>query len=259
MLTIVDGNNIVYRAFYGKSGLYDGFKSYLQPLSEYLIVVFDGEGTNWRKSIYTDYKGNRGEKDPALSKALEDVRDWLIKIGVCVVQLSETYDIGVKVQDQHEGDDVIASLTARISPHIPVLITSADQDYLQLVGKNVRQNLINNKGNTVVTQENCKEITGVESHQIVDLKALVGDKSDNYGGITGIGSKTAIELLNNYQTFENIYGNLEELSNGLRRKLLNGKSDGEMCKQLAAMKRDLNLPITREMCKLSEETILELV
>lgn len=223
----------LYKIMQTKSGIYtNGVFSMLKAIlyllknqkPDYICACFDkGRKNTFRKKMYDDYKAQRKETDPILSSQFKLIQDILDQIGIKMF-----------MNEEYEADDFAGSIAEKFKNEVDVYLWSRDQDYLQLVDKNVylwRQMSKNSLEDTLnITYRNdfrtdeiknvpinvfqydvgyVKQLTGVYPEQIVDLKAIVGDTSDNIPGVKGVSDKTAIPLLQKYGTVENIYEAIE--------------------------------------------------
>src|SRR5699024_10381943 len=218
-LVLIDGNSILYRAFFAlplltnDKGVYTnavfGFaKILLGILKEenptHMLVAFDAGKTTFRHEKYKDYKGGRQKTPPELSEQFLLVRELLDASSI------KHYEL-----EQYEADDIIGTLAKRASESgIEVQVISGDKDMLQLVSDDVQVH-ITRKGISevdVYTPEYLKAKLDLDPDQIIDMKALMGDSSDNIPGVPGVGEKTAIKLLKQFKTLENIYQHLDDVS-----------------------------------------------
>lgn len=244
-LILIDGNSLVNRAFYAlpfftnrngeHTGAVFGFSNMLLKLFElqkptHVVVAFDYSRKTFRSDLYPDYKGTRRETPPELlaqldlSKTLLDNMDikWIWKQGV-------------------EGDDIIGTLAKRFDGEVVIL--TGDRDELQLVDDNTTV-LFTRVGITdtmYYTKDNMIEKCGMRADQIVDYKALMGDKSDNIPGVSGIGKTTANSLLNQYGTLNNIYEHINEIKPSAKAKLEAGKDLAYLSQTLARIKTDCDI------------------
>ncbi len=244
---IVDGMSLLFRSFYAIPKLTNrhghptnaihGFFSILFKLIEDLnpgkiAICFDRKETTTRKEAYSEYKAGRPEAPSDLVQQIP-----VVKNGV------EVFKLNLIEQAGQEADDLIATLCHQNHTNIPCVIYSSDFDLLQSVNNNTFVITPNNqKQGTLTDHKAVIEKYGISSDQIPDYKALRGDSSDNLPGIKGIGEKTAVQLLQTYQTLDNIYSNLQELSSNLQKKLIEGREMALFCKKLATL--DTNLEIT---------------
>ncbi|AZT90268.1 DNA polymerase I [Caldicellulosiruptor changbaiensis] len=260
-LVIFDGNSILYRAFFAlpelttsnnipTNAIYGFLNVLLKYLDsekpDYVAVAFDKKGRAARKSEYEEYKANRKPMPDSLQIQIPYVREIISALNIPVLEY-----------EGYEADDVIGTLVNRLKDqNLDIVIITGDRDTLQLLDKNVIVKIVTTRFDKTTedlyTVENVKEKYGVFAHQVVDYKALVGDASDNIPGVKGIGDKTAIKLLEEYQTLENIYQNLKNIKDSLREKLEAGKDMAFLSKRLATIICDLPIEVTLEELKTRE-------
>ena len=252
-LVIFDGNAIMYRAFFAippltlKDGvqinaLY-GLVSMLINIVEnlkptHIIFCFDEKERTFRQDLLPTYQSQRPETPSELIPQFKMAREFLTSVNIPVYSKSG-----------FEADDVIGTIASQYKVHsteyLETIIVTGDRDILQLVNdeKNIKLfmpigGLSNGK---IFTEKETLERMGVMPNQIPDYKALVGDPSDNYFGISGIGPKTAINLLNKYDTLDGVYLHLNDLAKALKDKLEKGKDSAELSYKLATI--DKKVPI----------------
>jgi DNA polymerase-1 len=205
-----------------------------QERPDYLAVAFD-IGKTFRDEMFPEYKATR-EKMP------DDLRSQISRIR----QLVDTFNIPKLEKEGYEADDVLGS-AARVATEagLGVKIITGDRDLLQLVDPRVIVSLPGRKLADAqdYTEETVMESMGVRPNQVVDYKALCGDTSDNIPGVYGIGKKTAEKLLQEYQTLDGIYENLDQLSAGQRKKLEEGRDNAYLSQKLATIVTDLDIQI----------------
>lgn len=242
-IILLDGNSLSYRAFYAmpalqnKSGLYTnsvyGFTLMLERMLEdikpkYALVAFDKGKQTFRHKTYQEYKGTRDKTPSELVEQFGYVRELLDSYGI---KYEEHFD--------YEADDIIGSY-AKLAEKagLEVIIISGDKDLTQLASDNITI-YYTRRGVTEVdhyTPEFINEKYGLSPEQIIDMKGLMGDKSDNIPGIAGIGEKTAIKLLAKYKTVENVLDNIDNISGKkLKERLAEGKEDALLSKELATI------------------------
>ncbi len=213
---IVDTSSFIFRAFYAitnlttKSGfptnaLYGFLKMYLKLLKEanpkYIVSVFDTGKKNFRHDLYSEYKANRAKCPDELALQMPFFRDFVKALGVKVID-----------KEGFEADDVIATITDKAKEfQMGVEIVTADKDLMQLVESNV--GIWDTMKDKHYDREAVKEKFGVYPENVLNYLALVGDTSDNIPGVKGLGPKTAVTLLENYDSIEALYENLEEIAN----------------------------------------------
>lgn len=244
-LLIVDGNSILNRAYYGirplttKDGLFTNavygvaniLKKHLDTLKpDYAVVAFDLKAPTFRHRMYEGYKANRHSMPEELKMQLPYIRECVEDLGFHVVQM-----------EGFEADDVIGTV-ARMgdeSREIHSYILTGDRDSLQLLSDNTTVILAKTKEDVYCTPESFKAEYGVPSAHYVDVKALMGDSSDNIPGVAGIGEKTAFRLIADYGSLDAIYEGLTEapLTPSVKRKLEDGKESAYTSQFLARIER----------------------
>ncbi|MDC3412615.1 DNA polymerase I [Aquibacillus sp. 3ASR75-11] len=249
-LILIDGNSIAYRAFFAlpllnnDKGVYTnaiyGFTTMLLRILEednptHVLVAFDAGKTTFRHKTYVEYKGGRQKTPPELSEQFPLLKEVLDAFQIPHYQL-----------DQYEADDIIGTLAKQgEKEEWDVNVISGDKDLLQLVSNKVNVRLTR-KGISEVdhyTPNFMKEKLELRPDQIIDMKALMGDSSDNVPGVPGVGQKTAVKLLKEYETLENLYQNLDGVSGKkLKEKLETHQMDARMSKELVTI--DCHSPIS---------------
>ncbi|GAA4079432.1 DNA polymerase I [Amphibacillus indicireducens] len=250
-LILIDGNSILYRAFFAlpllsnDKGVYTnavfGFTKMLMKVLEeekpsHVLVAFDAGKTTFRHQAYKEYKGGRQKTPPELSEQFLLVRELLDASSI------KHYEL-----DQYEADDIIGTLANRAARlNFDVRVVTGDKDMLQLVSDQVHVQ-ITRKGISemdLYTPESLEEKLTLKPEQIIDMKALMGDSSDNIPGVTGVGEKTAIKLLKQFETLENVYQNLDQVSGKkLNENLTNQKDLAFLSKELVTINQDSPIEI----------------
>lgn len=251
-MLIIDGNSILNRAFYGikllsnKNGVFTNaifgfmniyFKNIAEVKPDCAAVAFDLRSPTFRHKVVAAYKANRKGMPPELAQQLPLIKKLLTLMGITILE-----------KEGFEADDILGTLSKACSENkIECSVLTGDRDSLQLIDKYVTVRLATTKETILYTPERFYEDYGFEPIKLIDLKALMGDSSDNIKGVAGIGEKTAKSLVANYGTIENLYKNLEtaDLTKGVRTKLENGKSSAEESKWLATINREV--PIDTEI------------
>lgn len=256
-LILIDGNAIMHRAYHampplttpdGKPiGAVYGFLNLLVSYLEaekptHVVVCFDRKEKTFRQVIFNLYQAQRPATEDDLTSQFGIIREIL-----------EAAHFAVYDKASYEADDLIGTISqvasgGRRSQVKETIIVTGDKDQLQLVSERVKV-LMPVKGvakSKTYGVDDVIEKMGVKPDQIVDYKALVGDPSDNYPGVHGIGQVTAVKLLNQYGSFENIYTHLDELPNGVSSKLIANKSNGLMSLKLAKIIRNVDVEINFE-------------
>ncbi|HIT62509.1 MAG TPA: DNA polymerase I, partial [Candidatus Caccovivens faecavium] len=244
---IVDGNSLANRAYYAMpylsnikaepSGAVFGFANILIKLiveqkPDFIAVAFDHARITFRNQIYEAYKGTRKETPPDLIKQFPVIKNMLNLMNIKVLEYE-----GI------EADDIIGTLSTSSSKEN--ILLSGDRDLLQLVNKNTVV-WLTKKGVTEIDVMDEKAIQnkyGFEPKGIIDLKALMGDASDNIPGVSGVGEKTALSLLNKYNTLDGVYQHIDEITGKLKEKLINDKENAYLSKTLATIKTDCDIKI----------------
>ncbi|ABO67999.1 MULTISPECIES: DNA polymerase I [Geobacillus] len=245
-LVLIDGNSVAYRAFFALPLLHNdkgihtnavyGFTMMLNKIlaeeqPTHLLVAFDAGKTTFRHETFQEYKGGRQQTPPELSEQFPLLRELL-----------KAYRIPAYELDHYEADDIIGTLAARAEQEgFEVKIISGDRDLTQLASRHVTVD-ITKKGITDIepyTPETVREKYGLTPEQIVDLKGLMGDKSDNIPGVPGIGEKTAVKLLKQFGTVENVLASIDEVKGEkLKENLRQHRDLALLSKQLASICRD---------------------
>jgi len=241
-LVIIDGNAIMHRAFHAIPklttpqhepinavyGLVSMLLNILQNLKPtHLTVCFDEKKPTFRHREFKKYQSQRPPTHEDLSSQFEKARDFL-----------KSAKIPIYSKSGFEADDLIGTISSQVASHketTNVVIVTGDRDILQLVNDKVKLfmplgGLSNGK---IYGEAETIERMGVKPSQIVDFKGLVGDPSDNYKGVSGIGPKTAVSLIEKFGDFKSIYENLEKIPEKTREKLLKSKKDAGMSYKLA--------------------------
>ncbi|MDR6553302.1 DNA polymerase I [Paenibacillus qinlingensis] len=245
-LIIIDGNSIAFRAFYAlpllsnSSGLHTnavyGFTTMLLKLIEeekptHFLVAFDAGKITFRHKEYTEYKGGRAKTPTELSEQFPLIKELLKAFKIPQFELSG-----------YEADDIIGTLTkAADAKGEKVLLVSGDKDMLQLASEQVTV-AITRKGISEMDRfdpEAIKEKYGLTPHQIIDLKGLMGDTSDNIPGIPGVGEKTALKMLHDFGTVEEVLANTASLKGKMKEKVEEHAKSAIMSKELATIYREV--------------------
>ncbi|HOJ49862.1 MAG TPA: DNA polymerase I [Spirochaetota bacterium] len=249
-MKIIDTLGLIYKAYYAlinnKLITSYGFPTYcifgfFQTLFKFIegdkdkfILVFESTTPTFRKDLYQPYKANR----PPVPDELKAQINYLIEI-------INNSNIPMIYKDGYEADDVIGSIAKKIANNENVYILTSDKDLLQLVDKNIsilkpQKNITDIK--KIGVEEVYQEI-GVYPNQIPDYLGLIGDSSDNIPGVKGIGPKTAVALLQEYKTIENIYENIDKIDKNISKKLIEDRENAFLSKKLATIITDLEIDI----------------
>ena len=254
-LVLVDGNSVAYRAFYafGKNidnfvnhtGLHTNaiytFKMMFESIIKtekptHMVVAFDAGKTTFRHEFFAEYKAGRAKTPSEFREQIPYIKELI-------------NDFGIKYIDKatYEADDLIGTLAKQAShDSCEVVVYSGDRDLTQLTSDNVTVK-VTVKGVSqleIYTPEYVQEKYGLTSKQIIDLKGLAGDKSDNIPGVTKIGEKTAIKLLTTYTSIENLYEHIDELkASKMKENLINEREQAYLSKKLATIDCDVPLEV----------------
>lgn len=261
-LILIDGNSLAFRAFYGlpllsnQSGLHTnaifGFQKILDKIIReedptHFLIAFDAGKQTFRHEKYGEYKGGRQKTPPELGEQFAPIRKLIDAYGI------KRYEV-----ENYEADDIIGSLSKQADENgMETIIITGDRDLTQLASDHVTI-YFTKKGVTQIdkyTPEYIEEEYGLRPEQIIDMKGLWGDTSDNIPGVPGIGEKTAIKLLKKYDSVEGVYENIEELKGKQRENLENFKADALMSKELATIYRDMTFDFNLDDLKLPPEDV----
>lgn len=259
-LLLIDGNSMLFRAYYATvygrmmktsngiptNAVYGFITMINKALSmvepDAVLVAWDAGKPTFRHETYTEYKGTRKELDQELIVQFPIAREFLDAYGM------KRYEC-----EGIEADDIIGSM-AKKYPDVEIHILSSDRDLLQLIDPTTDVYLMK-KGITemeVMDEAKLKEAMGIVPSQIIDLKALMGDTADNIPGVKGIGEKTALKLLSEYETVDNVYAHIDEIKGKLKEKLETDKEKAFLSKYLATIKVDAEIPLPFETMLLQE-------
>lgn len=260
-IILVDGNNLLFRSYYATAyngnfmnnskgfptNALFGFVNMINKIVAeekpvYMLVAFD-KGKTFRHEKYTEYKGGRGETPDELKKQFPVAKELLTAMGI------KYYEI-----DNYEADDIIGTFSHMCDndPNYQGLIISSDKDLLQLISDEVEMKLLKSKDYIRYNKESFKEEWGIDPIKVVDLKALMGDASDNIPGVKGIGEKTALKLLQTYSSLDGVYESIDNISGKLKEKLINDKENAYMSYDLATIYTKVPLEINLEDIKYKE-------
>lgn len=250
-LVLIDGNSIAYRAFFAlpllnnDKGVHTnavyGFTMMLQRILEdekptHLLVAFDAGKTTFRHKTFSEYKGGRQKTPPELSEQFPYIRELLDAYGISRYEL-----------ENYEADDIIGTLSLQAEKDgYEVKVISGDKDLTQLSSDTVTVS-ITRKGITDIeeyTPAHIEEKYGITADRIIDMKGLMGDSSDNIPGVPGVGEKTALKLLKEFGTLEELLNSIEKVSGKkLKEKLEEFKEQALMSKELATITREAPVEI----------------
>ncbi len=258
-IMILDGNSLLFRAFYAmpplktKKGQYTnavyGFLSMLYKLldtysPEYICVAFDPKKPSFRHEQYKDYKATRAKAPNELVEQFQLIRDVLDIHNIKCVEI-----------DGFEADDVAGTFANAAKSQVDeVYLVTSDKDYLQLIDENTKV-ILTKKGVTNTEEMNLEALNneyGITPLQFIDLKALMGDQSDNIPGVSGVGEKTALKLIQEYKTLDNVYENIDNIKGKIKEKLENDKMQAYMSQTLATIITDIPIEFNLDEYKVSE-------
>lgn len=254
-LLVIDGNSIINRAFYGirllsnKKGVFTNaltgfFNIYLKLMANYkpdaVAVAFDLKAPTFRHKKYDQYKAGRKGMPEELAMQLPYAKEILRAMKVTIIEC-----------EGYEADDIIGTLSAVCHDSgNECIIATGDRDSFQLITDKVFVNLAGNKEDVLYTPEKIMEVYGVTPPEMIDVKALMGDSSDNIPGVAGIGEKTALGLIQKYHSIENIYNEVEaiEVTKSVREKLIKGEESARLSYFLGTISK--TAPIDTDIEKL---------
>ena len=251
---MVDGNNLLFRSYYATAyngnfmknskgfptNALFGFANMINKIvseekPNYIVVAFD-KGKTFRHDKFDFYKDGRSETPEELKMQFPLAKEMLTAMGI------KYYEI-----DNYEADDIIGTFAKYCdipNDNYEGLIVSSDKDLLQLISKQVEIKLLKSKDYIRYNEKSFKEEWGIDPINIIDLKALMGDSSDNIPGVKGIGEKTALKLLHDYKTLDGIYENIDNIKGATHDKLVNDKDNAYMSYEIATIYRDVPLEIS---------------
>ena len=246
---IIDGNNICFRSYYALpllanfegvvSNAVFGFANTLIKIIEtekpdYIAVAFDKGKKTFRHQMYKEYKAKRRPTPPDLISQIPLLKEMLTTMNIKYLE-----------NDEIEADDIIGVLSRKFDTEN--VIVSADKDVLQLINNNTKV-YAPQKGNEAIiyNEEKLKDVFGITPTQIIDLKAIMGDASDNIPGVDGIGEKGALTLISTYSDLDGVYQNIDSIKGKTKEKLINDKESAYFSKQLATIITDFDLKVDLE-------------
>ncbi len=250
-LFLLDAYALIFRSYYAfiKNPMFNseglntscifGFVNTLEEViikekPTHLAVAFDPAGPNFRHVMYPNYKANRDETPEDIKRSVPIIKEILKAYGIPILQM-----------DGFEADDVIGTISKKADEDgYTVFMMTPDKDYIQLLSDNIfiyKPSRFGNGIEIVDSEKACKDFQLQNPQQFIDILALMGDASDNIPGAPGVGEKTAIKLISEYQTIENIYANVDSLKGKLKDIIINNKEKIDLSRALA--KIDRNVPI----------------
>ena len=259
-IILVDGNNLLFRSYFATAyqgvimknskgfptnALY-GFINMMNKIIKdenpsYIMVAFD-KGKTFRHDKYDDYKAGRAAMPDELKLQFPKAKEVLQAMGIKYFEI-----------DNYEADDIIGTLAKRVDEEdqFVATIVSSDKDLLQLISDEVVVKLLKSSDHIMMTKDEFKNTYGLDPIKMIDLKALMGDPSDNIPGVKGIGEKTAIKLLAEYESLDGIYQHISDIKGKVKEKLESDKDNAYMSYDLATIYRDVPLNFDLEDCSYS--------
>lgn len=256
-LLVIDGNSILNRAFFGIRALTDKNGRFTNAIfglvnvlhreltslcPDYAAIAFDVHAPTFRKELYAEYKANRHGMPEELHAQLDDAKYCAECMGFCRMELPG-----------YEADDILGTVSAmtEADPDLHVYVLSGDRDLLQLISPRVSVLLAGNTETALFDRDAFFAKYGIEPEQFVDVKALMGDSSDNIPGVPGVGEKTAFRLIATHGSLDNVYEHLDapDITKGLRAKLEAGRELAYLSKKLVTILRDA--PIDKSLADLA--------
>ena len=257
-IILVDGNNLLFRSFYATAyqgvimknskgfptnALYGFINMMNKIISEenpnYILVAFD-KGKTFRHDKYEDYKAGRMAMPDELKLQFPKAKEVLETMGIKYFEI-----------DNYEADDIIGTLSRIVDEEDEFIgtIISSDKDLLQLISDEVTVKLLKQSGHIMMDKEEFRKTYGTDPIRMIDLKALMGDPSDNIPGVKGIGEKTAINLISKYGSLDGVYENIDDISGKTKEKLLEDKENAYKSFDIATIYREVPLGFTLDDCK----------
>lgn len=257
-IILIDGNNLLFRSYYATAytgnvmknskgfptnGLYGFINMLNKILNEehpmYVVVAFD-KGKTFRHEKYPEYKDGRHETPEELIMQFPYAKKLVEAMGMTYLEA-----------DNYEADDIIGTFVkqSELDDDFDATIISSDKDLLQLISDETDVKLLKPVGFVRMDKKEFINTYGIEPHLMVDLKALMGDSSDNIPGVKGIGEKTALKLLVEYGSLDGIYNNIDSIKGKLQEKLILGKDSAYMSYDLATIYKDVPVDVDFEKIK----------
>ena len=256
-LLLIDGNSIINRAFYGimgskmlmtEDGTYTnavyGFLSILfkeldDIKPEYLVVAFDLKAPTHRHKMYDKYKANRHGMPEELAMQMPILKETLKAMNVCIIE-----------KEGYEADDILGTLAKwGQKEELEVTVLTGDRDSFQLIDKNIKVRIPRTKMGKTETEDytvgKIEEEYGLEPLDLIEVKGLMGDTSDNIPGVPGVGEKTALNLIKQYKSIDEVYNHIDEQKGKLKEKLSENKDLAYLSRTLGTI--DINAPIEKDL------------
>ena len=257
-IILVDGNNLLFRSYYATAytgnvmrnskgfptnGLY-GFINMMNKIireekPSYILVAFD-KGKTFRHDKYDVYKAGRAAMPEDLKQQFPVAKELLGAMGIRYFEI-----------DNYEADDIIGTMSRIVDEEDEFIATivSSDKDLLQLISDEVTVKLLKSNDYIMMTPDTFREMYKCDPIKMIDLKALMGDSSDNIPGVKGIGEKTAINLIEKYGSLQNLYDNIDSVTGKTKEKLLEDKDNAFMSYDIATIYREVPIPFSLDDCK----------
>ena len=256
-LLLIDGNSIINRAFYGimgskmlmtEDGTYTNavygflsilFKELEDIKPEYLAVAFDLKAPTHRHKMYDKYKANRHGMPEELAMQMPILKETLKAMNVCIIE-----------KEGYEADDILGTLAKwGQKEDLEVTVLTGDRDSFQLIDKNIKVRIPRTKMGKTETEdytvEKIEEEYGLEPLDLIEVKGLMGDTSDNIPGVPGVGEKTALNLIKQYKSIDQVYNHIDEQKGKLKEKLAENKDLAYLSRTLGTI--DINAPIEKNL------------
>ena len=251
-IILIDGNNLVFRSYYATAysgslmknskgfptnALYAFINMLNKIINEenptHIMIAFD-KGKTFRHQKYKDYKAGRSETPNELKVQFNVAKQIVTSLGIKYLEI-----------DNYEADDIIGTYANYIdNNNLNGLIISSDKDLIQLISDKVKMKVLKSNDYIMMDKNKFKEIYGIDDpKKMIDLKSLMGDSSDNIPGVHGIGEKTAISLIQKYNSLDGVYQNIDLLSPGISKKLINDKENAYMSYELATIYKEVPIKI----------------
>ena len=251
-LYVVDGHALCYRAYFAfirsplvnsqgqnTSAIYGFARMLIKLIQEqkpdFLAIAFDPPKKTFRFELYPEYKANREKMPDDLQSQIEEIKNLVSTLGFSRIE-----------HPDFEADDILGTITRKYaSEDLEIILVTGDKDAFQLVNQNTKI-YANKKGITEFEMYDVDGITqklGLKPEQVIDYMSLTGDSSDNIPGVRGVGEKTALKLISDYNTLENLYDHIDEIKGKLRETLLNNRDIAFLSRELVTIRTDISLEL----------------
>jgi DNA polymerase-1 len=272
-LLLIDSHAILHRTYHALpkanfksqgqlvNAVYGFFSMFLKAVDQlepdYLITGFDAPGPTFRHEKFIGYQAHRPEVEDELKDQMKITRKSLKKA-----------DIPVLMKQGYEADDIIGTICKKVKEREypeeveidEIIVVTGDKDLMQLVDNQVKLFMLTNgiSGSDIVGSKEVEEKLGIKPNQVVDYKALIGDSSDNYPGVYGIGPKTAEKLFDKFDSLAEIYDNLDQIKGNKKKKLEKGKESAFLSQELAIIVQNAPIDVPWDKVKWSDQRLLAL-